>query len=217
MFLPYERRQSKRWGKRRSKRQRADGPSDGHIKMDSHGTSYRKCEERITKSNAAVQALTWKAIDSQTLNKDNEMENNRVSDGDVEMKSHREVMLDTIRPDLHVINNSERAISLKDDGPVTLKPNQAQEEASSKVFPINLLPTSFCAKYLIMFSAVNLSVHSNLIVNNIGPENTNRCDAAATIEGCSEVSEPNSLQTDPVVNTKEETTGADKGPNYKGS
>lgn len=61
-------------------------------------------------------------------------------------------MLDTIRPDLHVINNSERAISLKDDGPVTLKPKQAQEEASSKVFPINLLPTSFSTKYLIMFS-----------------------------------------------------------------
>ncbi|CAN7041715.1 unnamed protein product [Brassica rapa subsp. trilocularis] len=67
------------------------------------------------------------------------MENNRVSDGDVEMKSHREVMLDTIRPDLHVINNSERAISLKDDGPVTLKPNQAQEEASSKKTPTGVM------------------------------------------------------------------------------
>lgn len=67
------------------------------------------------------------------------------------------------------------------------------------------------------WGAVNLSVHSNPIVNNIGPENTNRCDAAAAIEGCSEVSEPNSLQTDTLVNTKEETTGAEKGPNYKGS
>ncbi|KAG5415521.1 hypothetical protein IGI04_003088 [Brassica rapa subsp. trilocularis] len=30
----------------RSKRQRANGPSDGQIKMDSHGTSYGECEER---------------------------------------------------------------------------------------------------------------------------------------------------------------------------
>lgn len=34
-------------------------------------------------------------------------------------------MLDTMRPDLHVINDSERAITLKDDGHVTLKQNQA--------------------------------------------------------------------------------------------
>ncbi|KAL0733742.1 hypothetical protein Bca4012_009952 [Brassica carinata] len=71
------------------------------------------------------------------------MENNRVSDGDVEMKI---------------------------DGEVEIQRHEA--------------------------SAVHLSVHSNPIVNNIGPENTNRCDAASAIEGCSEVSEPNSLQTD---------------------
>ncbi|KAL0713594.1 hypothetical protein Bca4012_020572 [Brassica carinata] len=67
------------------------------------------------------------------------MEKNRVSDGDVEMKIDGEVMLDTVRPDLHVINNSERAITLKDDGHVTLKPNQAQEEASSKKTPTGVM------------------------------------------------------------------------------
>ncbi|KAF3558434.1 hypothetical protein F2Q69_00012214 [Brassica cretica] len=36
-------------GQERSKRQRADGPSDGQIKMDSHGTSYGECEERDSK------------------------------------------------------------------------------------------------------------------------------------------------------------------------
>ncbi|KAL0735848.1 hypothetical protein Bca4012_012058 [Brassica carinata] len=67
------------------------------------------------------------------------MENNRVSDGDVEMKIDGEVMFNTMRPDFPVINNSETAITLKDDGHVTLKPNQAQEKSSSKVFPVNLL------------------------------------------------------------------------------
>lgn len=28
---------------------RAYGPGDGHIKMDSHGTSYGECEERDNK------------------------------------------------------------------------------------------------------------------------------------------------------------------------
>ncbi|KAF2542808.1 hypothetical protein F2Q68_00030213 [Brassica cretica] len=69
----------------RSKR-RADGPSDGQIKMDSHRTSYAK-------SIASVQALTWEVIGSRTWesagvrNRENEMESNRVSDRDIEMKS----------------------------------------------------------------------------------------------------------------------------------
>ncbi|CAN8316686.1 unnamed protein product [Cochlearia groenlandica] len=46
------------------------------------------------------------------------------------------VMLDTVGPELQVINKSEKAISLKADGLVTLTPCQDQE-ASSEVFPIN--------------------------------------------------------------------------------
>ncbi|KAG2292636.1 hypothetical protein Bca52824_039305 [Brassica carinata] len=36
-----------------------------------------------------------------------------------------------------------------------------------------------------MTGAVNPSMDSNPIVNNIGPDNTNQCDTTATIEGCS--------------------------------
>ncbi|CAG7905814.1 unnamed protein product [Brassica rapa] len=46
------------------------------------------------------------------------------------------VMLDTVGPELQVINKSEKPISLKADGLVTLTPNQDQE-ASSEVLPIN--------------------------------------------------------------------------------
>ncbi|KAL0725870.1 hypothetical protein Bca4012_040469 [Brassica carinata] len=46
------------------------------------------------------------------------------------------VMLDTVGPELQVINKSEKAITLKADGLVTLTPNQDQE-ASSEVLPIN--------------------------------------------------------------------------------
>ncbi|KAL0886516.1 hypothetical protein Bca101_010499 [Brassica carinata] len=53
-----------------------------------------------------------------------------------------------------------------------------------------------------LYGADSLSVDSNNFVNNIGPDNTNRCDAAATIQGCSEVFKPIPLQTDPLVNTK---------------
>ncbi|KAG2301637.1 hypothetical protein Bca52824_030288 [Brassica carinata] len=125
--------------------------------------------------------------------------------GKQEYNDNAEVMLDTMRPDLHVINNSERAITLKDDG-LFSSPDTRLTQALLVGWRNH--PDD---------EVLNLSVHSNLIVNNIGPENTNRCDAASAIEGCSEVSEPNSLQTDTLANTKEETTGADKCPNYKGS
>jgi pyruvate kinase len=46
------------------------------------------------------------------------------------------VMLDTVGPELQVINKTEKAISLKADGLVTLTPSQDQE-ASSEVLPIN--------------------------------------------------------------------------------
>ncbi|ESQ45194.1 hypothetical protein EUTSA_v10010288mg [Eutrema salsugineum] len=57
----------------------------------------------------------------------------------VAVKSTRKlcaVMLDTVGPELQVINKSEKSISLKADGLVTLTPNQDQE-ASSEVLPIN--------------------------------------------------------------------------------
>ncbi|KAL0793108.1 hypothetical protein Bca101_064485 [Brassica carinata] len=81
----------------RTKRRRADGPSDGQIKLNSHGISYGECEERDSKVDCSVQALTWEAIGSWTWesagvrNRENEMKNNRISDGDVEMKIDGEV------------------------------------------------------------------------------------------------------------------------------
>lgn len=69
-------------------------------------------------------------------------------------------MLDTVGPELQVINKTEKAISLKADGLVTLTPSQDQE-ASSEVFPINFdglakvymkpLPFSFLEKMIIVF------------------------------------------------------------------
>ncbi|KAJ3671351.1 hypothetical protein LUZ60_007430 [Juncus effusus] len=46
------------------------------------------------------------------------------------------VMLDTVGPELQVINKSESAISLEENGYVTLTPNQ-ENLASSEIFPIN--------------------------------------------------------------------------------
>ncbi|KAF0896540.1 hypothetical protein E2562_024393 [Oryza meyeriana var. granulata] len=46
------------------------------------------------------------------------------------------VMLDTVGPELQVVNKSEAAISLEENGTVVLTPDQGQE-ASSKVLPIN--------------------------------------------------------------------------------
>lgn len=45
-------------------------------------------------------------------------------------------MLDTVGPELQVINKSEKAISLLADGTVILTPDQSQE-SSSEVLPIN--------------------------------------------------------------------------------
>uniref|UniRef100_A0A7C9E214 Pyruvate kinase n=1 Tax=Opuntia streptacantha TaxID=393608 RepID=A0A7C9E214_OPUST len=46
------------------------------------------------------------------------------------------VMLDTVGPELQVVNKSGQAISLKEDGFVTLTPNQ-EKDASSEVLPVN--------------------------------------------------------------------------------
>ena len=45
-------------------------------------------------------------------------------------------MLDTVGPELQVVNKSENAISLKADATVILTPDQGQE-ATSEVLPIN--------------------------------------------------------------------------------
>ena len=47
-----------------------------------------------------------------------------------------QVMLDTVGPELQVVNKSGQAISLKEDGFVTLTPNQ-EKDASSEVLPVN--------------------------------------------------------------------------------
>ncbi|KZV38525.1 hypothetical protein F511_40274 [Dorcoceras hygrometricum] len=55
------------------------------------------------------------------------------------------VMLDTVGPELQVANKSEKAITLKADGKVTLTPDQGQE-ASSEVLPINFTGLSKAVK-----------------------------------------------------------------------
>lgn len=47
-----------------------------------------------------------------------------------------QVMLDTVGPELQVINKSEKAITLKADANVILTPDQGQD-ASSEILPIN--------------------------------------------------------------------------------
>jgi len=47
-----------------------------------------------------------------------------------------QVMLDTVGPELQVLNKSERAISLEAEAFVTLTPDQ-EKEASSELLPIN--------------------------------------------------------------------------------
>lgn len=47
-----------------------------------------------------------------------------------------QVMLDTVGPELQVVNNTERAISLQADAFVVLTPDQ-DKEASSELLPIN--------------------------------------------------------------------------------
>ncbi|URE42743.1 Pyruvate kinase [Musa troglodytarum] len=60
------------------------------------------------------------------------------------------VMLDTVGPELQVVNKSEKAISLEADGYVILTPDQEQE-ASSELLPINFIKpgdTIFIGQYL---------------------------------------------------------------------
>ena len=45
-------------------------------------------------------------------------------------------MLDTMGPELQVVNKTEKSISLQEDGIVVLTPDQGHE-ASSDVLPIN--------------------------------------------------------------------------------
>ena len=47
-----------------------------------------------------------------------------------------QVMLDTVGPELQVVNKSEKAISLQADATVILTPDEGQE-ASSELLPIN--------------------------------------------------------------------------------
>nr|AIZ68207.1 pyruvate kinase, cytosolic isozyme-like isoform X1 [Albuca bracteata] len=56
------------------------------------------------------------------------------------------VMLDTVGPELQVVNKSEHAISLEADGFVTLTPDDQSKEASSKLLPINFTGLSKAVK-----------------------------------------------------------------------
>ncbi|RRT53398.1 hypothetical protein B296_00040836 [Ensete ventricosum] len=58
------------------------------------------------------------------------------------------VMLDTVGPELQVVNKSEKAISLEADGYVILTPDQEQE-ASSELLPINFSGLSKASNFLL--------------------------------------------------------------------
>jgi pyruvate kinase len=58
-------------------------------------------------------------------------------------------MLDTVGPELQVVNKSEASISLEENGTVILTPDQGQE-ASSQVLPINF---AGLAKVILPFSS----------------------------------------------------------------
>ncbi|THU53450.1 hypothetical protein C4D60_Mb10t14540 [Musa balbisiana] len=58
------------------------------------------------------------------------------------------VMLDTVGPELQVVNKSEKAISLEADGYVTLTPDKEQE-ASSELLPINFSGLSKASSFLL--------------------------------------------------------------------
>lgn len=57
-------------------------------------------------------------------------------------------MLDTVGPELQVVNKSEKAISLEADGYVTLTPDKEQE-ASSELLPINFSGLSKASSFLL--------------------------------------------------------------------
>ena len=59
-----------------------------------------------------------------------------------------QVMLDTVGPELQVVNKSEKAISLVADSHVVLTPDQEQE-ASSDLLPINFIGLSKASNFLL--------------------------------------------------------------------
>ncbi|CAF2153576.1 BnaA01g24790D [Brassica napus] len=115
----------------RSKRQRADGPSDGQIKMDSHGTSYGECEERDSKvdccsSSSHMGADRLSDMESDVVrNGENEMESNIVSDRGIEMKSVTEKSsIDTkqVNKMEHFYISSAAVVEKPPQGPYTSPP-----------------------------------------------------------------------------------------------
>ena len=57
-------------------------------------------------------------------------------------------MLDTVGPELQVVNKTEKAISLEADGYVILTPDKEQE-ASSELLPINFSGLSKASNFLL--------------------------------------------------------------------
>lgn len=59
-----------------------------------------------------------------------------------------QVMLDTVGPELQVINKTEKSISLQEDAIVVLTPNQ-DLEATSELLPINFTGLSKVLNFIL--------------------------------------------------------------------
>lgn len=86
-----------------------------------------------------------------------------------------QVMLDTIGPELQVVNKSEKAISLQADASVVLTPNQ-EKEASSELLPINFtglskvcLRSYFCRCFFVFSAFANLLAEIVYLVSSFLP------------------------------------------------
>lgn len=60
-----------------------------------------------------------------------------------------QVMLDTVGPELQVLNKTEKSISLKEDAVVVLTPNQ-ELEATSELLPINFTGLSQVWNFILL-------------------------------------------------------------------
>lgn len=60
-----------------------------------------------------------------------------------------QVMLDTVGPELQVINKTEKSISLQEDAIVVLTPNQ-ELEATSELLPINFTGLSKVLNFILL-------------------------------------------------------------------
>ena len=79
-----------------------------------------------------------------------------------------QVMLDTVGPELQVVNKRETPISLEENGTVILTPHQGQE-ASSNLLPINFSGLAKVTTLMLFFSGV---LHVRLVcTSELQPSN----------------------------------------------